>query len=93
MASVDVTIAYEEKLPYKGVARVYGHLDVAKVGGGTVAIDAKDFNLKTVRAILLSPCATNDGPGIGSVTNRGSVNNSVTFMGSVGQFNFMAIGE
>ena len=93
MASVAVTVAYQEKLPNKEVARVYGHLDVSDAGGGTVSIDAKDLSLKTVRAILLSPTAKAKGPGLGSVTNRGSIGNSVTYVGSVTQVNFLAVGE
>jgi len=93
MASVDVTVAYKEKLPYREVARIYGHFDATKVGGGTVSIDAKDFGLKTLRVITLTPAAINKGPGIGSITDRGSIGNSVTYIGSVAQVNFVAIGE
>ena len=93
MASVAITVAYQEKLPYKELARVYGSLVVSDVGSGTVSIDAKDLSLKTVRAILLSPTAIAKGPGIGSVTNRGSIGNSVTYIGSTAQVNFVAIGE
>ena len=89
-----INIQYKEKLPYKEVARVYGQIIS---GSNNVTLYAKDFELSTIRAILLTPKSPALVHIAGSINSIGSYDNYVKLVGSptAGSWdiNFMVIGE
>jgi len=99
--AVSVTIQYKEKLANKEVTRVYG--EVLSASGDKA--NASDFELKTIRAIDLTPKALHRiaAASIGSmgelgnyavlrITNTATTGASVEATGSV-PMNFVVIGE